>query len=123
MDDTIEFLRGLYQSFNSRDIDGVIEALAEEVVWANAMEGGHERGRDAVRAYWTRQMSQVSVRVEPISFQQRPDGWIVVEVEQSICDLAGTPLQGQTHGLKDRVVTHRFQLQAGKIVRFDVAES
>ncbi len=121
MDEHVVLLRRLYRCFNSRDIDGVIDAMAEDVVWANAMEGGYEHGRDAVRAYWTRQLNQVSVRVEPISFEQQENGQVVAQVDQTICDLEGNPLEGQTHGLKDHVVTHMFRLQDGKIVRFDVA--
>ena len=41
--------------FNARDIDGVLTVLTDDVAWANGMDGGYVHGREAVRAYWTRQ--------------------------------------------------------------------
>ena len=68
MDNDVELLKRLYDRFNSRDIDGVLAALADDVAWANGMDGGHVHGREAVREYWTRQWSMVSPHVEPVSF-------------------------------------------------------
>ncbi|MDQ2842107.1 MAG: nuclear transport factor 2 family protein, partial [Acidobacteriota bacterium] len=45
----------LYAAFNARNIDAVLPALHPDVDWPNGWEGGRMRGRDAVRAYWTRQ--------------------------------------------------------------------
>jgi len=56
MSDEVRILKHLYQQFNARDIDSVLAAMHEDVMWANGMEGGHVHGRDGVRAYWTRQM-------------------------------------------------------------------
>lgn len=122
MDPDIETLKRLYERFNARDIDGVLVALAHDVAWANAMEGGHEHGHAAVRAYWTRQWSIVSPHVEPVSFQRGADGAVVARVIQTIRDLDGRPLDGQTHGLKDKTVGHVFHLRDGKVTRFDVQE-
>ena len=116
----ITVLRAIYDRFNERDIDGVLGALADDVAWANGMEGGHVRGREGVREYWTRQWSIVSPHVEPVSFDRSPDGPVVVEVRQSVTDLQGRPLQDQTHGLKDKTVGHIFQLRDGKVTRFDI---
>jgi nuclear transport factor 2 (NTF2) superfamily protein len=55
MDDDVKLLERLYDRFNARDIDSVLTALADDVAWANGMDGGHVHGREAVRAYWTRQ--------------------------------------------------------------------
>jgi ketosteroid isomerase-like protein len=122
MDDDVELLKRLYDRFNARDIDGVLTALADDVVWANGMDGGHVQGRDAVRAYWTRQWAMVSPRVEPVGFRRTQDGAIIAEVRQSVRDLEGKPLQGQTHGLKDKTVGHIFRLQDGKVARFDIED-
>src|SRR5262249_62110944 len=51
MDDDVEILKRIYERFNSRDVDGVLTALADDVVWANGMDGGHVHGREAVREY------------------------------------------------------------------------
>jgi ketosteroid isomerase-like protein len=122
MDDDVELLKRLYDRFNARDIDGVLTALADDVVWANGMDGGHVQGREAVRAYWTRQWAMVSPRVEPVGFRRTQDGAIIAEVRQSVRDLEGKPLQGQTHGLKDKTVGHIFRLQDGKVARFDIED-
>jgi ketosteroid isomerase-like protein len=120
MDGDIEVLKRIYDRFNARDIDGVLAALADDVAWANGMDGGHVHGREAVREYWTRQWAMVSPHVEPVDFTKEADGSIVAEVRQTVRDLEGKPLQGQTHGLKDKTVGHVFCLQAGKVTRFDI---
>jgi len=48
-------LRQAYEAFNDRDIDGALALMHPDVDWPNGMEGGRERGRLAVRAYWMRQ--------------------------------------------------------------------
>ena len=123
MDGDVELLKRIYDRFNARDIDGVLAVLADDVVWANGMDGGHVHGRDAVRAYWTRQWTIVSPHVEPVSFRRAADGAIVAEVRQSVRDLEGKPLQGQTHGLKDKTVGHVFRLRDGKVARFDIEDA
>jgi ketosteroid isomerase-like protein len=123
MDDEIKILERIYDRFNARDIDGVLTALTDDVAWANGMDGGHVHGREAVRAYWTRQWSMVSPRVEPVGFHRTADGAIFAEVRQSVRDLAGNPLQGQaTHGLQDKTVGHVFRLREGKVARFDIQD-
>ncbi len=117
-----EMIKRIYQSFNARDIDGVLSVLSEDVAWANGMDGGHVHGREAVRAYWTRQWAVVSPHVEPVGFDDSEDGVLAVEVIQSVFDLNGQPLEGQTHGLKDKTVTHIFRMEGEKIVRFDIQD-
>jgi ketosteroid isomerase-like protein len=123
MDREIELLERIYDRFNARDIDGVLAVLADDVVWANGMDGGYVHGREAVREYWTRQWSLVRPHVEPVGFHRTVDGAIVAEVRQSVRDLDGKPLQGQTHGLKDKTVGHLFRLRDGKVARFDIQDA
>jgi ketosteroid isomerase-like protein len=119
----VQIIKSVYQSFNARDIDGVLATLAEDVAWANGMDGGHVHGREAVRAYWTRQWALISPHVEPVAFDDSEDGVVAVEVIQSVFDLNGQPLEGQTHGLKDKTVTHIFRMEGNKIVRFDIQDA
>ena len=121
MDRDIEILTLLYDRFNARDIDGVLGALAEDVAWANGMDGGHVHGREELREYWTRQWAIVSPHVEPVGFRRADDGAIVADVRQTVRDLEGRPLEDQTHGLHDKTVGHVFHLQDSKVVRFDIA--
>ena len=123
MDDDVKVLERIYDRFNARDIDGVLTALTDDVAWANGMDGGHVHGREAVRAYWTRQWAMVSPHVDPVGFHRTPDGAIIAEVRQSVRDLGGKPLEGQTHGLKDKTVGHVFRLREGKVARFDIQDA
>ena len=123
MDDDIRTLERIYEHFNKRDIDGVLAALADDVAWANGMDGGHVHGREEVREYWTRQWAIVSPHVEPVDFHRLADGAIIATVRQSVRDLDGNPLQGQTHGLTDKMVGHVFHLRDGKVVRFDIQDA
>jgi hypothetical protein len=79
--------------------------------------------REAVREYWTRQWTLVSPHVEPVSFHRTADGAIIAEVRQSVRDLEGKPLQGQTHGLKDKTVGHVFRFREGKVARFVIQDA
>jgi len=83
MDRDVELLKRIYDRFNARDIDGVLTGLTDDVTWANGMDGGHVHGREAVRAYWTRQWAMVSPHVEPVDFHRTADGAIVAEVRQT----------------------------------------
>ena len=118
-----QLIKRIYERFNARDIDSVLAVLADDVAWANGMEGGHVHGREAVRDYWTRQWAIVSPHVEPVAFQQAEDGSIKVEVIQRVFDLDGRPLEGQSHGLKDKTVTHIFRMEGDMIIRFDIGEA
>ena len=123
MDDDVDTLRRMYERFNARDVDGVLATLADDVLWANGMDGGHVHGREAVREYWTRQWSIVRPHVEPVSFDEAADGSIIVTVQQTVGDLEGRPLHDQTHGLKDRLVGHVFRFRDGEVVRFDIRDA
>ena len=115
-------IKGMYDRFNARDIEGVLAALADDVVWANGMDGGHVHGHEGVRDYWTRQWAIVAPHVEPIMFQQTEDGAVAVEVIQSVFDLNGQTLSGQTHGLKDKTVVHVFRMDSDTDKRFDIQD-
>lgn len=118
----VQVIKALYECFNARDIDGVLIVLADDVAWANGMDGGHVHGHKGLRDYWTRQWTLVNPHVKPIAFQQTEEGVIAVEVIQSVFDLNGQPLTGQTHGLKDKTVIHIFRMEDDKIKRFDIRD-
>jgi hypothetical protein len=111
----IEFLRQVYALFNAREMDAALATMAPDVMWANGMEGGHEHGREAVRAYWTRQWAMVDPHVEPVGFSEHEDGSVVVEVHQVVKDLEGKVLA-------DQMVGHIFRVEDGLIQRFDIRE-
>lgn len=122
MTDSIDTLKRIYDCFNARDIEGVLTVLADDVAWANGMEGGHVHGRAAVRAYWTRQWAVVSPHVEPVRFDQAADGRVTVQVRQTVRDLAGQA-HAEAQGLKDKLVGHVFRFRAGRVIRFDIQDA
>jgi hypothetical protein len=116
MSDEVEFLKHVYDRFNARDMETVLAAMDEDVLWANGMEGGHVQGREGVRNYWTRQWAIVDPNVEPVSFSTGPNGETIVEVHQVVRDLDGKILA-------DQMVGHIFHFEDGLIQRFDIREA
>lgn len=108
-----QLIQHLYDRFNARDIDGVLSALAENVAWANGMEGIHVHGKDAVREYWTYQWSVIDPHVDPVRISKATDGSMVVEVHQTVRDLEGKMLLDET-------VEHAFRIEGGHVARFDI---
>jgi hypothetical protein len=112
--DQQEFL-GLYESFNSRDIDAVLARTSGDVDWANAWEGGRVKGHAAVRAHWLRQWAAIDSHVEPVSIRTLPDGRIVVEARQVIRTTDGELVA-------DQRVMHIYELTGGLVTRMSVQE-
>jgi hypothetical protein len=116
MSSQAERLAALYNAFNAREIDTVVEELSEQVDWPNAWEGGRVLGRDAVRDYWLRQWSEIDPTVEPQAVTELADGRIAVDVHQTVRALDGTLL-----GESD--VRHVYRFDGGLIVRMDVEDA
>jgi ketosteroid isomerase-like protein len=106
-------LRAIYEAFNARDADTVLDAMTPDVDWPNAWEGGRAVGADAVREYWTRQWAAIDPRVEPVAFATRDDGRIDVTVHQVVRALDGSLLS-------DGTVHHVYTLRDGRIAAMDV---
>jgi hypothetical protein len=82
----------LYDAFNARNIEAVLECLAQDVMWPNGWEGGMLYGREVVRDYWARQWAAVSPRVTPMGHIIEADGRTAVHVRQTIRGLDGSLL-------------------------------
>ena len=102
-----------YEAFNARDIDRALTAMHPNVEWPNGMEGGYVHGREAVRAYWSRQWTLIDPRVEPRRFTPDADGRVVVDVHQVVRDRAGTVVTEQ-------MVQHVYELDDGLIRRMEI---
>lgn len=113
MTDDEAMVRRMYEGFNQRDISTVLALMDEEVAWANGVEGGHVQGREAVRAYWTRQWAGIQPQVTPLQVTRREDGAMAVEVHQVVHDLQGNLLL-------DEKVGHVFHIEGGLVTRFDI---
>jgi ketosteroid isomerase-like protein len=114
--DNVELLKRIYDRFNARDMETVLAALHEDVIWANGMEGGHVHGREGVRSYWTRQWAMVDPCVKPVAFAEGPTAELIVEVHQIVRDLKGNLLT-------DKMVGHIFRVEDGLVRRFDIRET
>src|SRR5689334_1642642 len=115
MPDKFELVGRLYDCFNARDMEALLSAMEENVIWANGMEGGHVHGREGVRSYWIRQWAMIDPRVEPVAFSTGQEGEVIVEVHQIVRDLDGNLLA-------DKFVGHVFWLRNGLVERFDIRE-
>ena len=115
MSDERQLLISAYREFNARNIDAVLAFMHPEVVWANGLEGGHVHGKEAVRAYWTRQFGMLDPHVEPVRVDKIGDGQFLVEVHQVVHDLGGNLLV-------DTVVYHTYRLHSGLIERMDISQ-
>ena len=108
-------LESLYAAFNARDVDAVLAAMTDDVDWPNAWEGGRLHGKEAVRAYWTRQWAEIDPRVEPVSFARRPSGGVAVDVQQVVRARDGALLN-------ESLVVHVYSFRGGLVARMDVEE-
>jgi hypothetical protein len=106
-------LRAAYRDFNARDFDPLLARLHPQVEWANGWEGGHVHGRDAVRAYWTRQLDVLDPHVEPMEIRPGETGLHLVKVHQVVRNHAGEVLA-------DTVVYHSYKFADQMIVRMDI---
>ena len=113
MPDRVKLLERVYDRFNARDLETVLQALHQDVIWANGMEGGYVHGREEVRSYWKRQWTMVDPHVEPVAFAEGPKAEVIVEVHQVVRDLEGNLLA-------DKMVGHIFRVENGLVTRFDI---
>ena len=108
----MEQLKRVYAAFNARDLDTAVSLMHPDVDWPNGWEGGRIQGRDAVRAYWTRQFESIRSTVEPLEFTEAGDR-VAVTVRQVIRDLDGNVLsEGRT--------SHVYTLRDGLVTRMDI---
>lgn len=107
-------LRSFYDLFNSRDIDGCLARMTDDVDWHNAADDTREIGQEAVRGYWVRQFALISSRVTPMQVRFEPDGDAVVTVDQVVRTLDGSIRSHTT-------VLHRYRLRDGKVARMDAS--
>lgn len=113
MQDEAELVKRVYDRFNARDMEAVLAAMHEDVIWANGMEGGHVYGREEVRSYWTRQWATIDPHVEPVTIARGAEGEVIVEVHQVVRNLSGNLVA-------DKMVGHVFRIESGLIKRFDI---
>jgi hypothetical protein len=110
-----EQLRRLYAAFNARELDVVLDSMHAGVDWPNAIDGGRVRGHADVRAYWTRQFTEIDPRVEPVRFLWRSGDRVAVDVHQVVRGLDGTVLA-------EGDVVHVYTFWEGLVERMEIEE-
>ena len=114
MENQIEnLIKKAYSAFNSRDIDAALSTFHTNVDWPKAFEGGYVNGHAEVKAYWTRQWTEINGIVEPIKITIRENGTYEVTVHQLVKDLEGKILF-------DGKIKHIFTVQENMLRRMDI---
>ncbi len=108
-----ELITKAYAAFNARDMDAVLSAMHPDVEWPRALDGDYVHGRDAIRAHWTKQWSEVDPYADPIGFNERPDGTVEVAVHQVIKDLKGKPMV-------EGIVKHVYTVKDGLLRKMEL---
>jgi hypothetical protein len=103
-------------AFNRRDIDTALSLMTACVQWPNGWEGGYVQGHQQVRDYWTRQWKELDPTVVPLSVNERPDGRMEVEVQQSVKDLQGNLLS-------EGRVKHLYTFEGDKVAHMEIEKS
>ena len=104
-----------YSAINRRDIDGALALMTEDVSWPKASEGGKVRGKEEIRAYWTRQWGEFDGHVEPLAITVEDGGKVGVRVHQLVKNVQGDVLW-------DGEVLHVFTMNNGLIAAMDLGD-
>jgi len=107
-----EFFENIYDAFNRREIETVLSVMADDVKWANGMEGGFVFGRDNVREYWRKQFEIIKPQLEILEFETG-ERRTVAKLRQIVRDLSGNLLD-------DKIVEHIFTFENGLIKTFEI---
>ena len=97
-------------------MDAALELMHRDVDWPNGMEGGRERGREAVRRYWTRQFTMIDSHVEPESLLHTDDGRVAVHVHAVVRDLDGNVVS-------DGYVEHVYSFRDGLVAHMEIRDA
>ena len=103
-------LKKVYEAFNARDIEAVLNVLHPEVDWPNGWEGGRIYGRDAVREYWMRQWEAIDPRVDPVQLHDEESGETIVDVHAVVRDRDGNVIA-------DHMIQHVYTVDRDGLIR------
>jgi hypothetical protein len=108
-----DLIKKAYTAFNGRDIDKALTTFHPNVEWPKAFEGGYVSGHEEVKAYWTRQWTEINPIVEPITINEREHSKYEVIVHQLVKYLEGKILF-------DGVIKHIFTIQDNLLAKMDI---
>jgi hypothetical protein len=122
MPDARTIIEQAYSAFNKRDIDGVLALMTHDVSWPRAAVGDKIVGKEAIRAYWTQQWTEVDPHVEPLAMTGEDGGNAVageLKIRVRVHQLV-TSLQGDV--LLDHEVIHIFTMNNGLISAMNIGD-
>jgi len=108
----MDWIQGVYEAFNARDLEAALSHMHPDVDWPNGWQGGRIHGREAVRDYWTRQFGSIDSHVEPLEHTVSGDR-VAVTVHQVVRDLEGNVMS-------DGRTRHVYTLRDGLVARMDI---
>ncbi len=108
-----DLIKKSYAAFNERKIDKALSTMQPTVQGSDAWEGGYISGHAEIKSYWTRQWTEINPTVEPVGFNERPNGSLEVMVHQKVKDL-------QDNQLFDGMVKHVYTFENGLIKTMDI---
>ena len=110
MNDDEALLSNAYAAYNSRDLDGLLAVVSEDVDWPDGRN--RLRGKAAVEAYWTNQWKRTRTFDRLVAFDHRP-ARVAVRINQIVWSCADSVISSGSF-------THVHQIQNGRIVRMDI---
>lgn len=110
-----QLARELYAGFNGRDLQRAGEAMADDVVWPDSLDGGQVRGRDAVLENWRRIFELVasSVIVPTAMVGVGDPTTLDVRVQQRI---------ERRDGVETMQLIHRFHFEGDEITELEILD-
>lgn len=109
-----KLIQSLYERFNARDIESLLELLQPDVEWVNEPKESHVCGVDELRGHWTRQKNAARVHFDIVSSTPGEKGAFVVVQEK---------VWVNDELIFDGPVGHDFTVRDGKIVRCDIVDA
>lgn len=108
-----DLIRKAYAAFNARHIDEALTTMHPDIQWPKAFEGGYVTGHQAIKAYWTRQWTEINPTVRPIRISERTDGTLEITVHQTVKDLDDAVVF-------DGIIKHIYTVKDGLLQRMDI---
>ncbi|MDN3587858.1 nuclear transport factor 2 family protein [Pedobacter aquatilis] len=108
-----DLVKEAYNAFNTRNIDTALATMHRNVQWPKAFEGGYVSGHEEIRAYWTKQWSEINPIVKPIAINERENGSLEILVHQKVKDLQGNIIF-------DGNIKHIYALEDNLLRRMDI---
>ena len=106
-------LTDLCEAYNRRDWPDFAARLHPDVDWPDQTGHGRLIGHGALREYWDRNDTVITVEVTPLTFTTLADGRVRVDVNQVVRSTTGALWS-------DIQVRHFYTLQNGLVSRMDV---